>query len=91
MLTPESTIAIARAIVEAPNHYLAGKAAGLEAVRLLSEARSHGQVRIPERERSWLPMLQNALEDLPDSEEAFVSQQMGQVDRSKFVAEDYLL
>jgi methanol--5-hydroxybenzimidazolylcobamide Co-methyltransferase len=91
VLTPESTIAIARSIVSAPDPYHAGKAAGLTAVRLLCEGQSQGKVKIPERERSWLPMLLAALEDLPDSEETFISQQMAQVDRGKFVAEDYLL
>jgi methanol--5-hydroxybenzimidazolylcobamide Co-methyltransferase len=91
ILTPESTIAIARAIVSAPDPYHAGKAAGLAAVQLLREGLEQGKVKILERERSWLPMLQAALEELPDSEETFISQQMAQVDRSKFVAEDYQL
>ena len=91
VLTPESTIAIAQAIVSAPDYYQAGKAAGLAAVRLLCEGQKNGKVKIPQREQSWLPMLQAALDELPDSQEAFIRQQMGQVDTSKFVAADYLL
>jgi methanol---5-hydroxybenzimidazolylcobamide Co-methyltransferase len=91
VLTPESTIAIARAIVDAPDYYQAGKAAGLTAVRLLCEAQREGKVRIPERERRWLPVVQDALEGLPDCEEAFISQQMGVQDTTRFVAGDYLL
>ena len=91
ILTPENAIAIGRAIVDAPDYYRAGRAAGLAAVRILREGASRGQVKIAERERSWLGTLQTSLEELPDSEEAFIRQMMGQVDASKFVAADYLL
>jgi methanol--5-hydroxybenzimidazolylcobamide Co-methyltransferase len=91
ILTPASTIAIAQAIIDAPDHYQAGRAAGLAAVRLLREGQEQGLVKIPQREQCWLPLLQNALEDLPDNQEAFIRQQMAQVDTTKFVAADYLL
>jgi len=91
VLTPDSAIAIARAIVAAPDSYQAGKAAGLTAVRLLDEAGKNGTLKIPEREKPWLTRLQVALEELPDSQDAFISQQMAQVDTTKFVPADYLL
>jgi methanol--5-hydroxybenzimidazolylcobamide Co-methyltransferase len=89
--TPDSAVAIAQAIVNAPDYYQAGKAAGMTAVRLLSEAHRHGKVKIPEREKPWLARLQAALEELPDSQETFITQQMAQVDTTKFVPADYLL
>jgi hypothetical protein len=39
----------------------------------------------------WLGRLQETLETLPTSEAEFISEMMGQVDTSKFVAADYEL
>ncbi len=89
VLTPESTIAIARAIVKAPNHYEAGKAAALTAVSLLKEGLASGAVHIAEREVCWLDTIADAVSALPGEESAFIDAMMGQVDQTKFVAKDY--
>lgn len=89
VLTPESCIAIARAIVNAPNHYEAGKAAGLTAVKLLREAQKEGRVKIHKRELPWLERMQKTLEDLPADEGQFIDEMMSELDLSKFVAADY--
>jgi methanol--5-hydroxybenzimidazolylcobamide Co-methyltransferase len=91
VLTPESSVAIAQAIVNAPNHYAAGKAAGLTAIRLLREAHQGGRVKIHQRELPWLDRMQKILEGLPANEGQFISEMMGVVDTSKFVAADYEL
>ena len=46
VLTPDSSIAIAQAIVSAPNAYDAGKAAALTALRLLRDAHRDGALKI---------------------------------------------
>jgi methanol--5-hydroxybenzimidazolylcobamide Co-methyltransferase len=89
VLTPESCLAIARAIVQAPTEYEAGRAAGLTALRLLREAHAGGRVRIHPREIPWLDRMQKALEGLPASEAQFIGEMMGTLDQSKFVAADY--
>jgi methanol---5-hydroxybenzimidazolylcobamide Co-methyltransferase len=89
VLRPESTIAIARAIVQAPDSYAAGKAAALTAVELLREGIAADELHIPEREAGWLDTIADAVIALPDLESAFINQTMDQVDRSKFVARDY--
>jgi methanol--5-hydroxybenzimidazolylcobamide Co-methyltransferase len=89
VLTPESCVAIARAIVQAPNEYDAGRAAGLAAVRLLREGHAAGRVKIHPRETAWLDRMQKALEGLPPTEAKFIEEMMGSVDQSKFVAADY--
>jgi methanol--5-hydroxybenzimidazolylcobamide Co-methyltransferase len=91
VLTPESSVAIAQAIVNAPNHYEAGKAAGLTAIGLLREAHQGGRVKIHKRELPWLDRMQKILEGLPASESRFIGEMMGVVDTSKFVAADYEL
>jgi methanol--5-hydroxybenzimidazolylcobamide Co-methyltransferase len=91
ILTPENSVAIARAIVSAPDHYNAGKAAGLLAVQLLREAQKDGRVKIHKRELPWLDRMQKTLEDLPAGESQFIDEMMGTVDTTKFVAADYEL
>jgi methanol--5-hydroxybenzimidazolylcobamide Co-methyltransferase len=89
VLTPGSCVRIARSIVEAPNHYTAGRRAGLEAVQLLREGVAAGCLRLSDRERPWLDIIQSALEELPADETAFIDHMMGQVDTTRFIAQDY--
>lgn len=91
VLTPQSTIAIAQAIVQAPDHYSAGKAAALTAVKLLRQASNEGRLRLDDREKPWLDIIQSAVEELPDQEQTFIEQMMSRLDTSKFIPEQYEL
>jgi len=91
ILTPENAIAIAEAVVAAPNPYEAGKAAATTALNLIREANKARALKILPRELPWLDRLEKALEGLPDHETEFISETMAQVDTSKFVAADYEL
>jgi methanol--5-hydroxybenzimidazolylcobamide Co-methyltransferase len=91
VLTPSSSIEIAQAIVKAPSAYAAGKAAALTAVRLLRDAHAAGKLKLAPREVPWLDIIQNAVEELPESESKFIGDIMGSVDTTKFLAKDYLL
>lgn len=82
-------MAIAQAIVNAPNAYNAGKAAALTALRLLRDAHRDGALNIHPREVPWLDRLQKAVEALPASEPAFIDEMMAEADTTKFVAADY--
>jgi methanol---5-hydroxybenzimidazolylcobamide Co-methyltransferase len=89
ILSPDSAIQIAQAVVNAADAYHAGQAAGLTALRLIRDAYRDGALKIPPREVPWLDRLQKSLESLPSSESEFINQMMGQVDTGKFVAGDY--
>ncbi|WP_428940770.1 methyltransferase MtaB domain-containing protein [Fontivita pretiosa] len=91
VLSPDSALAIARAIVAAPDHYSAAKAAALTAVQLLRQAVADKSLKLPERERPWLDRIQKSVEALPQREEAFIAQMMDELDTSKFRAADYEL
>jgi methanol--5-hydroxybenzimidazolylcobamide Co-methyltransferase len=91
VLTPESAIEIAQAIVQAPSPYHAGQAAGLTAVRRLRDAHKAGALDIHPRELPWLDRMQKALEALPASEPEFITQMLAQVDIGKFRPADYEL
>ena len=91
VLTPASAIEIAKAIVNSPTAYAAGKAAALTAVRLLREGMDAGCLKLSPREVPWLDTIQDAVEEMPENESAFIGDIMGAVDTSKFVARDYEL
>jgi methanol--5-hydroxybenzimidazolylcobamide Co-methyltransferase len=89
VLAPESAIAIAQAIVGAPTHYAAGKAAGLTALRLIRDAHHDNRLKIPPREIPWLGRIQTSLESLPDDESQFIDLMMAHVDTTRFRAAEY--
>ncbi len=89
VLAPENAVAIAQAIVSAPNPYQAGQAAGLTALERIRQGHKAGALKLLPREVPWLDRIQQALETLPTSESEFIDQMMGVVDTSKFIAADY--
>src|SRR5574341_899883 len=89
VLTPESAVAIACAIVEAPDHYAAGKAAAFTAIKLLREAHENRRLKIPPNELTWLNRMQQTIETLPTTEQEFISRMMTEVDTTRFCADDY--
>ena len=89
ILTPQSAIAIAKAIVAEPTPLRAGIAAALTAVQILSDAHRAGRLRIAERELPWLYRIREAVEEIPATESEFIASIMGQLDATKFVAADY--
>ena len=91
VLTPESSIAIAQSIVQAPDDYTAGKNAALTAIELLREGHRNGLVRIGELELPWLDTMRETVEELPADEGQFICQMMGTLDTEKFCAKDYEL
>ena len=91
VLSPASAVAIAKAIVAEPNHYAASKAAALAAIKLLDDAHRAKRLKVDDREVSWLAMMREAVESLPEKQERFIGQMMGQVDTSKFIPAEYEL
>ena len=89
ILTPQSAIAIAKAIVAEPTPLRAGIAAALTAVQILNDAHRAGRLRIAERELPWLYRIREAVEEIPATESEFIASIMGQLDATKFVAADY--
>ena len=91
VLTPQNAINIAKAIVEAPNHYAAGMAAARMAISLLRHGHQDGSLKLHPREVPWLDRMEKALDGLPDNENEFIAKMMAQVDTSRFVPADYEL
>ncbi len=84
VLTPEATIAFAKTIVSAPNHYRAGVMVAQTAINLLRDGYKQGKVKLLDREVPFLDSVEEALEALPESEDAFIAQQADVADSSKW-------
>jgi methanol--5-hydroxybenzimidazolylcobamide Co-methyltransferase len=89
VLTPDSVIAISRAIVEAPDYYQAGVAAARCAVTLLREAHAAGRLNIVPRELGFLDSMLAQLDELPADEAEFVAQQKSLADTSRYLPAEY--
>jgi len=89
ILTPAAAIEISRAIVAAPDHYTASKAAAQTTINLLRNAHNAGKLKLADRELPWLDIIDSALAELPAKEGDFISQQMGLLATEKFIPAEY--
>ena len=89
IISPESSVKLAQAIVTSDSHYHAGVAVARKAVELLRGAHDQGKVRIAPNETIWFDTLQDTLDELPESESEFIAQQLALADRSRFLPKEY--
>jgi methanol--5-hydroxybenzimidazolylcobamide Co-methyltransferase len=89
IISPETAVELARVIVGSGTHYHAGVAAARKAVSLMRDAHKAGQLRIAANEVKWLDAMDDTLDDLPESEDQFISQQLAMADQEKFIAAEY--
>jgi len=74
LMTPDATVALARAITAEPDRYRRTLAAGRCALQLLAAGLARGELHLAARERRWLDRLRRDFDALPDSEELLRSQ-----------------
>lgn len=89
VLTPDNVLAIAHAIVAAPDHYQAGVAAARCAVELLRAGQAAGRVKIIARELGFLDTMRAQLDELPGDASSFITQQMAVADPEKYLPAEY--
>lgn len=89
IISPESSIYLAQAIVGSDSHYHAGVAVARRAIELLRGAHEGKKLRIAPNELAWLDTMEDSLDGLPDNESEFISQQLALADRSRFLPEEY--
>ena len=91
ILSPESSVALARVIVNSASYYHAGVAVARKAVELLREAYGQGKLHIEPKEVAWFDTMQDDLDELPESESEFIGRQLALADRSRFLPQEYEL
>ena len=89
VLTPENVMAVARAIVSAPDHYLAGVGAARCALELLRAGHAAGRLKIAARELRFLDTMRAQLDELPADEATFIARQMAVAAPGKYLPAEY--
>ncbi len=89
IISPETSVELAKVIVASDTHYHAGVAVARKAIDLLSEAHAKGNLRIAANEVSWFDSLRDVLDELPENESEFISQQLALADKTKFLPAEY--
>jgi methanol--5-hydroxybenzimidazolylcobamide Co-methyltransferase len=74
ILSPDSTLEIARAIVAHRQPYAQTVAAARAAVGIITRASAEKTITLPARELSWLEKINLALDELPDNEETLLAE-----------------
>ncbi len=77
ILSPESTIEIARAIIAQPNSYAQTVAAARTAVQIIMTALAHNRLALSARERTWLGKIDTALDAMPEEEGSLLDEMAG--------------
>jgi methanol--5-hydroxybenzimidazolylcobamide Co-methyltransferase len=74
ILSPDSTVRVARAIAGSADPYRQTLAAAREAVAILEEAHRQGELTISPKEQSWFERIRSGLDALPDREETLIAE-----------------
>jgi len=74
ILSPDSTLEIARAIVAHRQPYAQTVAAARAAVGIITRASAENRLSLPARELSWLEKINVALDELPEKEETLLAE-----------------
>jgi methanol--5-hydroxybenzimidazolylcobamide Co-methyltransferase len=77
ILSPESTVKIASAIVAEKSHYAQTVAAARTSVTIMKEAIGQKGLTLAPREIQWLDKISLALDDMPDREESLLEEMAG--------------
>lgn len=89
IISPQSSIELAKVIVASDSAYHAGIGVARRAIELMREASSAGRLKVADNEADWLDTMTEALDELPESEREFISQQLAVADSSKFLPAEY--
>ncbi|MDR2804635.1 MAG: hypothetical protein LBB85_03185 [Dysgonamonadaceae bacterium] len=89
VLAPENVIALSGELIRGDSYVANARNGALKALDLIEEAEQSGQMRLPDNESAYLPVLREALSAIPDSEEAFIEQMLPALDAGKFIPKEY--
>ena len=89
ILSPENVIRISKELVKGESYVANAKNGALAALDIIEEALKSGKMKLPEMETSFLPVLREDLNSIPDNESYFVEMMLPVIDQSKFILAEY--
>ena len=89
ILAPENVIRISKQLINGDSYVANARNGALAALDLIEDALASGKMKLPEMETSYLPILRDDLNSIPDNESDFVEMMMPLIDQSKFIPSEY--
>jgi methanol--5-hydroxybenzimidazolylcobamide Co-methyltransferase len=89
ILSPENVIRISKELVKGDSYVANARNGALTALDIIEEALASGKMKLTDMETSYLPILRDELESIPDNESAFIEMMLPVIDQSKFIMAEY--
>ncbi len=89
ILSPENVIRISKALVKGDSYVANAKNGALEALNIIEEALADGKMDLSELETTYLPILREDLNSIPEDEGRFIEMMLPLLDESKFILSEY--
>lgn len=89
ILSPVNVIRISKELLKGDSYVANARYGALAALDIIEEAILSGQMKLSEMETSYLPVLRDELNSIPDSETDFVEMMLPLLDESKFTLSEY--
>ncbi|HAQ21704.1 MAG TPA: methanol--corrinoid methyltransferase [Prolixibacteraceae bacterium] len=89
ILSPENVIRISKELLKGDSYVANAKNGALKALDIIEEALASGKMKLPEMETSYLPILRDELNSIPDNESDFIEMMLPVIDKSKFILAEY--
>jgi methanol---5-hydroxybenzimidazolylcobamide Co-methyltransferase len=89
VLDPVNVVRISSALIRGDSYVANARNGALEFLDILEETLESGRMTLPEMETSYIPILREELESIPDSESDFIEMMLPRLDPSKFILSEY--
>jgi methanol---5-hydroxybenzimidazolylcobamide Co-methyltransferase len=89
VLDPVNVVRISSALIRGNSYVANARNGAIEFIDILEETLESGRMTLPEMETSYIPMLREELETIPDSESDFIEMMLPRLDPSKFILSEY--
>ncbi|MCA9441863.1 MAG: methanol--corrinoid methyltransferase [Candidatus Omnitrophica bacterium] len=89
VLRPDVVLRISKEIVEEETPYGQVRRAAQCTFQELKRANENGLLHLPKREQKWLNRLEPVIQELPESEADLIEEMLPNLDRSRFLPEEY--
>jgi methanol--5-hydroxybenzimidazolylcobamide Co-methyltransferase len=89
ILSPENVIRISKELVKGDSYVANAKNGALAALDIIEEALASGKMKLSGLETSYLPILREELNSIPENESDFVEMMRPLIDQSKFTPAEY--
>lgn len=89
IIRPDVVFEISKEIVKTQNPFTRTLNTARLSLDILQRAHDNHELVLPEREISWLDILRNQIDEIPDDEEEFIAEMKEEVDETKYRPSEY--